>query len=217
MKKQLLARLAMFLFVFGLSSTSGAALIKQDLSNTGDGLLTLDSTTGLSWLNVSATVNHSYNDVISGYGGFVNTMGFRYATIAEVGQLFSEAGVLQTGNWVWGYWNFGNQGYVANSNLGALLGVTYPFDGLTAGSYGITGTTSVPGTHEYGLFLYNNHADYLALQDGGAVDDTYNVSYVGSFLVKDTNAAPVPEPSTELLVGVGMAGIAYFRKRLQFK
>lgn len=205
----------MLLFILGLSSTSGATLIKQDLSNAGDGLLTLDSATGLSWLNVSATINRSYNDVISGYGGFVNTMGFRYATTTEVGQLFSEAGVIQTGNWVWGYWNYGNQGYVASSNLDALLGVTYPFDGLTAGTYGITGTTTAPGTHEYGLLLYNSHADYLALQDGGAVDDTENIGSVGSFLVKNTNATPVPEPSTELLIGAGMAGIAYFRKRLQ--
>lgn len=70
------------------------ALIQKDLlPGRGDQLLTLDTATGLEWLNLTVTAHHSYLDVLSGFGGFVNVFGFRYATSIEVGRLYANAGI----------------------------------------------------------------------------------------------------------------------------
>lgn len=71
MSKKLLVGLVSGLLLVGIGmvGTARAALYIQDLSTPGDGYLTYDSSTGLSWLDVPLTLNHSYNEVISGYGG----------------------------------------------------------------------------------------------------------------------------------------------------
>lgn len=66
-----------------------ALLVEYGLNAQDDGLLTLDTDTGLEWLDLTATQNHSFNSVIAGYGNYTTTYGFRVATEAEVGTLFS--------------------------------------------------------------------------------------------------------------------------------
>jgi hypothetical protein len=190
-ENRLIGALALAVFLFGVAAEAGAALSSKDLTTTGDGQLTYDSDTGLSWLDLTATVGQSYNQILAGYGGFTTVLGFRYATADEVGRLFSNAGVTQT-NWVWGYWNFNNPGYLANSSLVSLLGITYPFDGLSTYGFGLTGsnTLGAQGYHDYAIVGYNNHADYVALQAIGTINDSTKSPNVGSFLVKDITVNP---------------------------
>ena len=54
-----------------------------------DGLITLDDTTGLLWLDLSLTENLSYVDVLNGAGNSWIAEGWRYATTAEICSLFS--------------------------------------------------------------------------------------------------------------------------------
>lgn len=70
------------------------ALIQQDLvPGSGDQLLTLDTDTNLQWLNLTATAGRSYNEVMSGFGGFTTTHGFGYADGAQISALCSHAGI----------------------------------------------------------------------------------------------------------------------------
>ena len=51
-----------------VSVQSNAALVERDLFSPGDGLVTFDSSSGLEWLDMSLTLELSYNDVIGGVG-----------------------------------------------------------------------------------------------------------------------------------------------------
>ncbi|TCV90550.1 VPLPA-CTERM sorting domain-containing protein [Sulfurirhabdus autotrophica] len=69
-----------------------AAILEEDLYQPGDHLITADSVTGLEWLDLTQTVNLSYNQVNSGVGGWLN-QGFRHATADEVYTLIFNAGL----------------------------------------------------------------------------------------------------------------------------
>ena len=72
------------------------ALIQQDLvPGSGDQLLTLDTDTHLQWLNLTATANRSYLEVMGGFGNFIGTYGFQYGDVAQVGTLFVHAGITK--------------------------------------------------------------------------------------------------------------------------
>jgi len=64
-------------------------LIKRDLQDTNDALITRDTESRLDWLNVSLTVNQNYDDVRT---GIWYQAGFRHATKEEIRQLFIHAG-----------------------------------------------------------------------------------------------------------------------------
>lgn len=58
------------------SQASMAAFVVRDLHVVGDGLLTFDSVTNLEWLDVTASVGRSYNDVATQLGGGVTLLDF---------------------------------------------------------------------------------------------------------------------------------------------
>lgn len=70
------------------------ALVQKDLvPGRGDQLVTHDSVTNLDWLNLTATANRSYLEILAGFGGFTSIFGFQYATQSQVTALFQHAGV----------------------------------------------------------------------------------------------------------------------------
>ncbi|MBX3235045.1 MAG: hypothetical protein KF814_02740 [Nitrospiraceae bacterium] len=74
------------------------ALIQVNLvPGSGDQLLTFDSDTNLEWLNLTATADRSYLDILGGSGGYTTTYGFRYATGAEISTLWQHAGITKFG------------------------------------------------------------------------------------------------------------------------
>ena len=68
---------SMFLF----SSTSNAAIIDNNT-------FTTDTESGLDWLDVTFTVDRSYNDVSSQVGGSGDFEGWRYASRQEFDTLW---------------------------------------------------------------------------------------------------------------------------------
>jgi len=64
-------------------------IIKRDLKDPNDGLITRDTESRLDWLNVSLTINQNFDDVRT---GIWYQAGFRHATKAEIRQFFVHAG-----------------------------------------------------------------------------------------------------------------------------
>ena len=175
-------------FVTFLTSPANATLISKDFASSGDGLLTFDSDTGLEWLDLSETLDQSYNDIIGGYGGFTTTHSFRYASNAEVLDLIDNAG---------------GDNPVGISNLLAMLGCTINCSGDNPGAFGIVSETG--GLVEYSWFLNSGaNSDVWVPGADGHLPET------GSLLVRN---APVPEPATILLFGIGLLGIARLNRK----
>ena len=75
------------LMTASISMSANATIV--DLGNT-----TLDTQTNLEWLDLTATIGKSYNEVIGGFGNYIAD-GYRYANTTEVTTLFTNAGVIR--------------------------------------------------------------------------------------------------------------------------
>ncbi len=91
MRSAALARIVVTIAFLGGSAPASATLLQADLLTPGDGLITHDPNTGLQWLDVTATLDLSWDDVRSDVGGWFGR-GFRHATFAEVCNLFISEG-----------------------------------------------------------------------------------------------------------------------------
>lgn len=199
-----------------LGGPARATLVAVDILDPSGVLVvggaTRDSASNLDWLDLTLTVNLGIHEILGGAGpgaGWVND-GWRYATTAEVCGLFGALGDSisncpdnQNGQ-------LGDGGDVISAasipTFLDLLGATFApsvaatsgafdddgfgDDGAGLGVIGFVGPTPVAEAVE----------DAVAVGGGGSV-------IVGSFLVSE-----VPEPSTALLFGLGLAGIGTMRR-----
>jgi hypothetical protein len=155
--------------------------------------LTIDTSTGLAWLNVSKTAGLSYNWVLSETQAGGEFSGFRFATVQEVVQLYSSAGLTPSA--------YGDTAgyYSASSPLiqtfFSLLGTSGTINGLP-GIIALSGDSSGGrweglAPHVYG---WSYAQEYWVSDDGpGAGQVEYGAGYgtqdLSSWLVKS-----VPEP-----------------------
>lgn len=73
-----------------------AELVNADWRVAGDQLLTLDTETGLEWLNVEQTYRRSRAEVVQLFGIDQEFEGFRFATLDEFQTLLKNAGIPLT-------------------------------------------------------------------------------------------------------------------------
>jgi len=200
------ALLVELLALFGIATThvpsASAALIAVDLFTAGDGLITRDTETGLDWLDLTATLNLSYNDIEADVGGWIS-LGIRHATGSEVCGLFvhalapapcpSATSASGSGNLVatlQGFVGITDSGVRAIASNG-MFDDGEPSDGVGYGQvgYSVLSMSSQSSVRENQVF---------AASASG---------YVGHWLVR-----PVPEPSTGLLLAAGLAAFAVRRR-----
>jgi hypothetical protein len=171
--------------LFGLSASSAfAALSSTDWLAPGDGLLTLDSATGLYWLDVPVTANRTYFSVLADTAAGQPLEGFRYATAAEVVQLFTDAGIAAGAS---------ETNISPAQSLLDLIGRTVP----AVGTGGLLQQTAATTIDVATLEVYPSEAYYVVIAGFGN-NDFKNAAF-GSWLVR-----PVPEPSTYALVLAGL-------------
>jgi hypothetical protein len=174
----------------------------SSLVNLGDN--TYDPNTGLMWLDVTLTTNHSYNDVVANLLGVGQIYeGYRYATGAEIITLFKSAGINPY------YYDVPNGNAPAVQALIDLLGVTYSDNNSQLKeTYGLTADfTSPDSSVVYTALLYLSSNLQITAYPYSYIGVNYAASDFGSFLVA------TPLPSTWLMLFSGFAGLGFLSYR----
>lgn len=182
-KKSMLSAL---ILVTGLmSAQANAALVATDWKSSGDGLATLDTDTGIEWLDVSLTDGMSIEAVSNQLNSTYK--GWRLPSYNEVQQLFVNAFGLAPGL----HWDVYSLGYDAFLNN---FGLTYSSDvsyGTYVGLNGVTVFAGGAGGRAHGRV----YTDYVYGNNVSA-----GVEYAGVFLVSDggTTLSSINNPSLNI-------------------
>lgn len=208
------------LSVIGVGSAQ-AVVITADFNTAGDGFITRDLDNGLEWLDVSTTVNVSINDAISTY----SAAGFRLATDLELISLYVSSGIdevldmqFDTGvapvAVVGSNTNFQNVtsalGRSALTNLYNMMGGGASNFGGNTWIHGYLSDHDLDGVHGLGRFITNSYSAHVNTNRDGWRASRADTR-VGSFLVRDF--ASVPEPTALALMGIGLVGMGFARKK----
>ena len=183
------------------SRLDGALISITDNGPTAFGAdsVTWDTEAGLEWLDLTFSINMSYDSVNSQLGSGDTFDGWTIPTGSEVSTLFSNAGIT----------NVIDGGFIPQATTG-------PAEALIA----LVGNTSAPlaeqadGNYDDGGGIFIGRARVFVAGPGDAVsridtdwyDRTSPREFTGAWLVRDA-PRPIPEPTTILLLGVATLGL----------
>jgi hypothetical protein len=207
--KSIVAGLCFGIAALGMTTGSAqATLLELDLNVAGDKLITLDTETGLEWLDLTATLGQAHDTAL--LSTFVTTQGFRHAIQGEVLTLLENfGGTVNTAN---SGTTFTSSNFAPAVNFLDLLGCTSNCSSTTfAFANGIFEGGSFPST---AAFIGRN-TDTLTgsfTLEQGSYSNTGVDGFVGNFLVRET-LIDLPEPGTLAIVGFGLAGLGLMRRR----
>lgn len=192
---------------------SNAALISADDAIFGNDSITRDTASGLEWLDLakSQDMTPGYVSAQLGSGGVFE--GWRFATAAEVGTFFNNAGIPSE--------KFNQNSFEighAVFDLLALIGILDPtFFNLTIGF--IADSAVIPSSAPdlgrsaaelHGQIFGPNAQGFASPNTGtGHKDDFHDIAYA-SFLVREATA--VPEPATLVMLGFAIAAASALKR-----
>jgi len=198
---------------FSISATTEAAFIESDWQSSGDNLLTIDTASGLEWLDVPVVLNRSYIDVSSQFGIGGDFEGFRYATVSEVGDLFQNAGLTLTPP----EGTYTGEGLLVEA-LQNLVGITVVSTpqlntfGMTSDSAALCDEPDIGCVD--GAWLLRDTSDLsltISAAGGFSIQIDQAADHFSSWLVRDT--AVVPIPPAVWLFGSGLLGLVGMARR----
>lgn len=215
---------AALIFLLASMTVAQADLLSISDAEYGAGSVTLDTETGLEWLDLTASVGLSIDDVFAGAGGFIDN-GWSIARGTQVDELFYNAGATDLG-----VFNtlLGTQDNEAYELLIQTLGFTdsyinsqYPEWGELKSGIGLTYNVEPQCSGCPGLGLVSS--PFYLRQDPSAVTITgsgywgwdadlttaHSFDNTGIYLIRRT----APEPGMLGLLVIGLAGMGLVRRR----
>ncbi|MCP3670202.1 MAG: hypothetical protein GY814_07180 [Gammaproteobacteria bacterium] len=189
-----------------MSVSSANAALTSGFDNHFDvDSITLDSVSGLEWLDLTHTAGLSYNVVSARLVDTADDLfGWRYATLDEVEDFWTSGGGLSPYNGGAGNWVEGVFGYWGPSVAGEEDAFFLSADINTSGyhEYGrladYTGQDPVPDPLAYAILHYDELQDHTS------------VPRVASALVR---VSVVPVPAAIWLFGTALIGLVGYGKR----
>jgi hypothetical protein len=200
--KKLLVAIAMAL----AAGVSNANIISVDWQSSGDGLLTRDTTSNLEWLDLTQTYNQTVASILPLTSAGQAYEGFRLALASEVHALMAAAGLPVSS--ATGTISSNASDLAAADALTLLLGETV---GQYFGSsyYGSRGHLDDGGIDRV--------VGYYTINDTSLFNDYFSGAPTwpgaGVWLVRDSQTNAVPEPAALCLLGIGLAGFVFSRRR----
>lgn len=209
-----------------VSQITHALLIETDVYWADDKLLTVDTRTGLEWLDLTPTDGFSINEAM--VSPWVTELGFRVANAQDVDSLLESAGLAadvfdpsQTApeaiSWFPGTTTMVREAYFTLSRLlGTTLVESFIFsthseaDGLFLGMSGPNGVGLNINSHTSDRAFSTTFLRYDTQWDGFGFDGA-SEDY-GVYLVRDTASVPVPNPLLLLLTGLVALRFSYKRR-----
>jgi hypothetical protein len=206
MKKSTFTTLAALVSLCLTGLPAKADLLQLDSPRFGADSLTLDTRTGLTWLDLPFTLDHSYLEAEAATQPGGPMEGFRHATAQEVLSLYSSAGFQP------GFIAQSSPSFQTVASLLSLVGQTDVQNGML-GAAGLTDTLerggSVSAVMTYGFQSGIPGYFVTALPGPGTTEYGLETAYpsLGNWMVE------VPEPSTGALLLAAAALGAFVPKR----
>ena len=189
------------LLLFGTLPSQASTLVD-------DGGYTVDTATGLQWLDVSTTIDESYNEVSSELADASTALyGYRYATGDEISQLVADAGVTSSLDC---YSCSPNDAFV---NLQSLLGPTGVYSDEVI-VRGLISDGAAEGSHFFTVMVHFADENNIIIHDAYTSDNSTDPS-TGSFLVKNVASTPPPIRPTTICQRPSRAGLARLEKETE--
>jgi hypothetical protein len=194
---------------------AAASLIPENYKVAGDGLITLDTVTGLDWLDAPVTLGLSPDQALAA------NPGFQLATLPEVVTLLEDAGIAANDIDSGGYFTADQAAQDILSQDLRLTDVWVQYYGPGASGWEYEGFGNVVNAagNGWGQETLDTRNSPLGSVGASSSFTAFNNSLASSssnnfdFLVKSTTVSSTPEPgSLPLLLGAGLAGIGLLRK-----
>lgn len=184
------------------------SITEHDWLSAGDKLLTRDTNSGLEWLDLSVTVDKTYNQISGEFGPGGQFEGFRYAHPSDLATFFTNAGIpdLSPPSSF-----FTTANYVPVSELMNFVGITADYtdtSGRQREARGVTGAPDSDGvSHITGelhtrdahfndsVFFENEGLAHIGCSGCGSMRDDSASVMIGHWLVRSFTPNQVPDCS----------------------
>ena len=203
------------LYVSGVANCN-SAVISADLKQIGDGLISLDTSTQLEWLDLSYTSNRTRIQILDDLAQGGSLEGWRYATTSEVIGLWGNFDIDLSMSSI-GYQTGLDNNIVTAADMLGNTRCMYDCDKFPYGTLGLTNTSHDNVNYDL-LGAYYTNSDYTYYWSEGEASRLADQAaiYFGHYLIRDAETpSPVPLPGALVLFISGVVSLfALKRKRL---